>query len=209
MKSKTRKKNNNKKIVDLRQSPVNIYTKKNRKLKTKDYLKIMYLNKVVKARKRVFHKNIQYVPKNKSLFVKYNNYKFRLIQYHFHKPSEHSVNNKKTAMSIHLVHKNIKNDNYLVISFMIKNDNIDGIFDEGIEMKNQAEFKLNEEDVGSCFYTYPGSLTTHPFTSNVRWVVFKKLQSSSKTMKWKKKYGRPLRQPLRTVRSEITYICDK
>ena len=208
--SKTLKNKQVKIYHDLRQSPVNIQTKRNIKLRSNSYFKIEYINKLVKAKKHgVGSKNIHFTPINKSLFVIFNNHKFKLIQYHFHKPSEHSFQQKKTDMEVHLVHKNVKSDNYLVVSFMINKGRKRGILDDGIDMKNNAEFKIKKKDVAGCLYTYPGSLTTPPFTSNVRWVIFKKALQSRKITKWDKKYGKPLRPPQRTISSEVTQICDK
>ena len=39
---------------------------------------------------------------------------YDLLQYHFHTPSEHALDNKRFSMEVHLVHKNRETGTYIM-----------------------------------------------------------------------------------------------
>src|SRR3972149_6448604 len=52
--------------------------------------------------------------------IKVNGSEYRLLQFHFHDPSEHTVGGKSFGMELHLVHKNDKGD-LAVVGVLIEN----------------------------------------------------------------------------------------
>lgn len=44
----------------------------------------------------------------------------RLLQFHFHTPSEHTLDGKHLAMEAHLVHKNLETGNLAVLGVFIE-----------------------------------------------------------------------------------------
>jgi carbonic anhydrase len=118
--------------------------------------------------------------------------RFDLLQFHFHTPSEHTVDGKAFPMELHLVHQ-AADKNLAVIGVMLA---------EGGPNTTLARFwermprQAGESDSGATielkdllprstddYFTYAGSLTTPPCTESVRWIV--------------------LQQPLQLSRSQI------
>jgi carbonic anhydrase len=115
---------------------------------------------------------------------------YKLIQMHFHKPSENQINRQSFAMEGHLVHKNSEGK-LAVLGFLIK---------AGKENKELAEAwsKLPKEETKKDIkLTYPvdlvhllpkvkksfqynGSLTTPPCSEGVKWVVLEQPIEMSK-----------------------------
>ena len=44
--------------------------------------------------------------------------RYSLLQFHFHTPSEHTINGKKYPMEMHLVHKDARHQNKVISDFM-------------------------------------------------------------------------------------------
>lgn len=106
---------------------------------------------------------------------------YSLKQFHFHIPSEHTINKKSYPLEIHFVHKD-DNNNITVVGVMAvlgkPNPELDKILsvapseekteklNGSIDLKKLLPKKLS-------YYTYSGSLTTPPCTEGVRWIVLK------------------------------------
>jgi carbonic anhydrase len=108
--------------------------------------------------------------------------KYELLQFHFHAPSEHTVNGQFAAAELHLVHRNNLLD-LAVVGVLVNvgspvNAVIDAILlnapiEEGeIELDGHVNAK-SLLPLSKSYYNYSGSLTTPPCSEGVRWFVLK------------------------------------
>ena len=115
--------------------------------------------------------------------------KFELKQFHFHTPSENTINGKHFPMEAHLVHLN-KNGEIAVIGIMFKigKENkalkkFQNKISNKLNHKNKITSYLNPEELlpkTKDYYRFNGSLTTPPCSEGVRWFVFKDAVEMSK-----------------------------
>lgn len=115
----------------------------------------------------------------------------RLLQFHFHTPSEHTVDGRWLAMEAHLVHKNLETGNLAVLGVFIEagdgwlpNPVIaealrSGPVAPGGETPLQRPISLRTllpnaraADGSRPYVNYSGSLTTPPCSTGVDWYVF-------------------------------------
>ncbi|MDQ7786368.1 MAG: carbonic anhydrase family protein [Thermodesulfovibrionales bacterium] len=109
--------------------------------------------------------------------------KFELLQFHFHAPSEHTVQGKFYDMEMHLVHKNQSGDLAVVGVFMKKgqpNKIIQVLWDNlPTEVNKENVVQGISVDASSLlpkdrgYVHYYGSLTTPPCSEGVNWSVIK------------------------------------
>jgi carbonic anhydrase len=144
---------------------------------------------------------------------------YTLTQFHFHTPSEHTIDGGSYPMEIHLVHKDEKG-NYAVVAILMekgaKNPLLDKLWaklpkseSNPVALKDPVDLHaLLPTDTSS--YRYIGSLTTPPCTEGVKWIVLR--STMAVTMKqfaaFKKIFpmnARPL-QPInaRSVLEDVT-----
>ena len=124
-----------------------------------------------------------------------NGVKYKLLQFHFHWKSEHTINGKYFPLEMHLVYKAI--DELLVLGILFDiDDNNENIFLEQFIHKipddeNSSEEFLLKYPGGNIVeaWTYDGSLTTPPYLEGVKWFISKEIKmiSSKQMMKLKKK----------------------
>ncbi|KAK6942744.1 Alpha carbonic anhydrase domain [Dillenia turbinata] len=124
--------------------------------------------------------------------IEINGTQYYLQQFHWHAPTEHSINGRRYALELHMVHVDPKTNRTAVIGQLYKfghpdhflaklGKSIRSIVDKEEEINigrlDPREIKLG----GSKIYRYMGSLTVPPCTEGVIWTINKKMGSVSHT----------------------------
>lgn len=135
--------------------------------------------------------------------------KYYVQQFHFHFPSEHSVDGKLAAGEMHIVHQkegSTGTDDLAVISILIDDLTKTGLsFDAGLDVAFfrdlgfggklprkgvEQAIKVDDVDLATSFATqlagpfwhYRGSLTTPPCSQTVHWYVLEKRVAMTRKM---------------------------
>nr|AFK47340.1 unknown [Medicago truncatula] len=113
---------------------------------------------------------------------------YKLIQCHWHTPSEHTLNGSKFDMEQHCVHQNSK-DEIAVIGIWYKIGRPDPLLSKLLNHIKSIRDKeidvgiINPADIfkfgGTKYYRHIGSLTSPPCTEDVIWTVLKKVKTVS------------------------------
>jgi carbonic anhydrase len=160
------------------QSPVDINNLNNIKVENSARIEFNYQPSDVEVINNGKTIKVDYQPGN---ILSINDEVYELLQFHFHTPSEHTIENKSFAMALHLVHQN-KAGKLAVVGVMInsgaENPVITSIWN-AIPKGEQAESK-NRINIDAAsllpkdktFISYYGSLTTPPCSEQVSWNVF-------------------------------------
>ncbi len=120
--------------------------------------------------------------------VNFNGKDYKLLQFHYHALSEHTINNRHNPLEVHFVHK--YNDiDYAVLGIMFIEGKENELFKKYLD-----EFPIESGEYDSdemiellsllpnnkSYYLYDGSLTTPPCTEIVSWYILKNPLEASK-----------------------------
>jgi carbonic anhydrase len=102
-----------------------------------------------------------------------------LAQFHFHAPSEHTVDGKHFPLEIHFVHVNDAGQPAAVLGVLVRKGHENAAIDPAMSRLPHDEGKtetLPSIDLAALppsggFWHYAGSLTTPPCTEGVQWYV--------------------------------------
>ncbi|EOY07966.1 Alpha carbonic anhydrase 7 isoform 2 [Theobroma cacao] len=125
--------------------------------------------------------------------IKTNGTEYFLQQAHWHSPSEHTINGRRYALELHMVHQckdpNVKN-NLAVVGLLYKFGAPDAFLSKLIGNITSMNDHVQERYMGLIdpslikmggkkYYRYMGSLTVPPCTEGVIWTMNKKVSKSS------------------------------
>jgi carbonic anhydrase len=126
---------------------------------------------------------------DKGSSLKVEGTKFDLLQFHFHTPSEHTVDGKTFPLELHLVHQAADKSlavigvlmtegtsNVVLGRFWDKMPKAVGEVDTGVTIELKDLLPRLTDD----YHTYAGSLTTPPCSESVRWIVLEQPVQVSK-----------------------------
>ena len=107
---------------------------------------------------------------------------FQILQFHFHAPSEHTVEGLQYDLELHLVHKDVDSKESIgaVIGILFdrtagnyENDFLTALWSKETDKVNiNLQSFLSNVDF-SEYWNYPGSLTTPPCTEGIKWTVIR------------------------------------
>ena len=121
--------------------------------------------------------------------IKVNGHGFELKQFHFHSPSENTLEGQSYPMEAHFVHAD-KDGNLAVIAVMFKAGDKNAELEkawahmpEKADEKGELPLSVDANILlphDQDYYRFNGSLTTPPCSEGVWWLVMKYFQTASK-----------------------------
>jgi carbonic anhydrase len=139
---------------------------------------------------------------------------FELKQFHFHSPSEHTIDGKSFAMEVHFVHSD-KEGRLAVVSVLIEEGEEHPVLKQLWAFMPENPGETRQEPIGieetellpptRKYYAYSGSLTTPPCTEGVKWIVLKTPThaSAEQIETFKKRVGPATNRPVQPLNARI------
>lgn len=176
------------------QSPINIVSNSTEPMEDTGALELNYNNSFVSIEDNGHTIEV----KDQDGIATINGRQFLLAQFHFHAPSEHTVDGKRYEMELHLVNKSSSGRlAVLGVFFTIGSENnaFQTILDQikaGEKVVLPSTTTINIQQLlpqEKGYYHYLGSLTTAPYTENVEWYVLRQpIEISQDQLKVFQKY---------------------
>ena len=186
------------------QSPINIIPAKSVSLNS-SYL--LNLNEDLNTKAKIYDNghSIKVVP-NQGGWVEFNGKKYKLIQFHFHGKSEHTIDGRRYDMVAHMVHQ-AKDGQLAVVAILFevgeKNPFIQKILDNIGKETDIDPQELLPKDTNH-FYHYVGSLTTPPCSEGVEWFILKDTDNiSPKQLKRFRRFYENNERPVQPLNDRI------
>ena len=144
--------------------------------------------------------------------------KFELKQFHFHSPSEHSVNGRFYAMEMHFVHID-EHGELAVVGVMIEEGEEHPVLKQLWSFMPENPGGTSEQPIGieetellpptRNYYVYGGSLTTPPCSEGVKWLVLKTpIEASAEQIEtFKNRVGPTTNRPVQPTNARL--ILDR
>jgi len=117
-------------------------------------------------------------------FMQIEGSRYDLVEFHFHRPSEHTVNGRFYEMEMHLVHRGIDGETVFVGVFMERSERDNTLLQkmwDHLPPDYRQQYLIEQVIINpgellpanKSFYYYSGSLTTAPCSERVKWYVMK------------------------------------
>jgi len=143
--------------------------------------------------------------------------RYKLLQFHFHTPSEEEIDGKHYPLVAHMVHKNDAGK-LAVIAVLIQegkeNAGLEQIFEalpaEGSKMPLKSNFDASRLLPASLgYYTLQGSLTTPPCSEGVAWqILMTPIEMSKAQISAFQKLYKMNARPVQPLNGRIVQVVD-
>ena len=151
--------------------------------------------------------------------VNINGEEYALLQFHFHTPSEHTIEGKASAMELHLVHRNAAGQ-LAVVGIMMKEGVANPLIDQIWKnipstgktnaVSNVTINAANLLPKANAYFSYAGSLTTPPCSESVKWnVLVEPMTVSEEQINEFEKIYQVDARPVKPTNGRIIELHDK
>jgi carbonic anhydrase len=167
------------------QSPINIVTTNVLDGKKLQALKFNYEKSTVDIVNKIHTVQFNVTGNN---IVNINGKDYKLLQFHYHAKSEHTIDGKYYPIEVHFVHR-YSDDDFAVLGIMFDEGNENELFNKYLDKFPISEGAFKSDDMidilslfplNKSYYNYKGSLTTPPCSEVVNWYVLKAPLTASK-----------------------------